>query len=382
MLALRVTLPVALAAAVALGAACGDDDESTNSTSSTATTSNVGGSGAAGGQGPGGTGPGGQGGIGGAGGACVNSLPVDMTPPDKLSQTGLYTEIASKTLNPNVRQFEPQYPLWSDGAVKTRWVYLPECEPIDTTDMDDWDFPVGTRMWKQFELNGQLLETRLIHRFGPGDNDWVKLAYQWNATDSDADALIAGGTDTKGEGWSIPALDGCDRCHGPYPAGGGTPARYLGFGALQLSHTLPGVSLDDLTNEGALSNPPSGPFTVPGTPVDQDALGYLHANCGNCHNSSPNGVVFPTMDLRLTTSDTDPTQTAAYINLVNVMPALFVGQGCNYRVHGGDYADSCIHLRMNTRGNNDQMPPLGTFIVDPAGLSSIEAWIATLPPPT
>jgi hypothetical protein len=141
------------------------------------------------------------------------------------------------------------------------------------------------------------------------------------------------------------------------------------------------VTIGDLISEGVLSDPPSGPFTVPGNAVEQAALGYLHANCGNCHNSTANGVVFPSMDVRLKTSDTDPTTTAAYTNLVNVMPALFVGQGCTYRIHGGDDADSCIHLRMSARGNMDQMPPLGTAIVDTAGVSIIEAWIATLPPP-
>jgi hypothetical protein len=45
--------------------------------------------------------------------------------PAALSQTGLYADIASDTMAPGVVPFTPQFELWSDGAVKRRWMQLP-----------------------------------------------------------------------------------------------------------------------------------------------------------------------------------------------------------------------------------------------------------------
>ena len=36
----------------------------------------------------------------------------------------------------------------------------------------------------------------------------------------------------------------------------------------------------------------------------------------------------------------------------------------------------------DTVPNLNQMPPIGTDLPDPTGIGFIEAWIATLPPPT
>src|SRR5512141_1865735 len=47
------------------------------------------------------------------------------TPPKNLSETGLYSDISTKTIAATNLMFSPQYPLWSDGARKKRWIYLP-----------------------------------------------------------------------------------------------------------------------------------------------------------------------------------------------------------------------------------------------------------------
>ena len=39
----------------------------------------------------------------------------------------------------------PAYELWSDGALKRRWIRLPPDGRIDTSDMDSWVFPIGTQ---------------------------------------------------------------------------------------------------------------------------------------------------------------------------------------------------------------------------------------------
>ena len=82
--------------------------------------------------------------------------------------------------------FEPTYWLWSDGADKRRWFRLPPGTQIDTTGMDHWVFPIGTKLWKEFSLGGVLLETRLIERYGDGPEDYWMGAFVWNADQTDA----------------------------------------------------------------------------------------------------------------------------------------------------------------------------------------------------
>jgi hypothetical protein len=47
---------------------------------------------------------------------------------------GLYSDFASRTVDARNIHFSPQYPLWSDGAGKNRWIYLPPGTAIDASD--------------------------------------------------------------------------------------------------------------------------------------------------------------------------------------------------------------------------------------------------------
>ena len=87
--------------------------------------------------------------------------------PEKLSETELYVDIVQREIHPAIRLFKPQYELWSDGEDKRRWVYIPECEKIDSSNMNDWSFPVGTRFFKEFSVGNKKVETRYIERLGP-----------------------------------------------------------------------------------------------------------------------------------------------------------------------------------------------------------------------
>ena len=49
------------------------------------------------------------------------------------------------------------------------------------------------------------------------------------------------------------------------------------------------------------------------------------------------------------------------------------------RLEGGNIEASAVYIRMHTRGFN-QMPPVGSKVVDLEGLSSIGTWISQLPP--
>ena len=326
--------------------------------------------------GMGGSDEGGGGGEGGAGGRreppCTDTGPlgVDDAPPNLLSETGLYDDIATQTLSPLVATYTPRFPLWSDGADKERYVSLPPC-PIDTSDMDRWRVPVGTRLWKAFVVNGQLVETRLIHRHGPGDDDFWYAAYQWNADHTEATRVPDGVVDANGTEHDIPSVDQCVACHG------GAPERVLSLSALQLSHPGPGVTLATLAADGMLSHPPTTTIDVPGDPTAQAALGYLHANCGNCHHPALSPMTLFSLKLRvadLTVEDTDAFQDAVGV------AALAPMGGATLRIAPGDPSASVVSYRMGQRAPFVQMPSLATDVVDAAGLGAVDAWISSLGP--
>lgn len=201
------------------------------------------------------------------------------TLPRRLSETGLYANAQSLELADGVLAYHPQFPLYSDGSEKRRWIRLPAGSRIDTRDMNDWIFPEGTRVWKEFARDGKRVETRLLEKFGPGEDDWIGLAYVWDQSQRDAVAAPSGAIDVGGTSLDVPASGECMACHR------GRKSRVLGFSAIQLStEANPGeVNLMDLASAGRLTHPPAAPFRVPGNETEQAALGYLHANCSHCH---------------------------------------------------------------------------------------------------
>jgi hypothetical protein len=146
--------------------------------------------------------------------------------------TGLYVDFATKKIDPRNLAYSPQYPLWSDGATKRRWIYLPPGAQIDASDPDVWGFPKGTKVWKEFSFGGRRMETRLIESLGDGEMRFV--AYAWNADESDAALVPPEGLREVAEirpgiRHDIPSVLDCQACHV------NRRAELLGFSALQLS---------------------------------------------------------------------------------------------------------------------------------------------------
>lgn len=312
--------------------------------------------------------------------ACVNTFEIDAALPERLSETGLYLDIESKEVHEALWAFTPSFQLWSDDAAKARFIYLPECESIDTSDMDDWSFPVGTRFFKEFKVGEQRIETRLVERTGPGPYDFLYASYLWN--DEETEATLAsedGVTAAKGTAHNIPSQASCRRCHGSHEKKGGRPSRALGFSALQLSHSDEGTKLDDLIAGGRLTHPPAAPIQLPGDDVVRAALGYLHANCGTCHNGTSDGVPQTDMNLWFDVDETNLEDTSAYRTAVGKDNKIFNDQHVTARVEPGVPETSSIVYRMEQRGNNAQMPPLATHTVDEEGLALVRAWILSLP---
>lgn len=330
-----------------------------------------------------------------AGDSAVLDAPVDSTsamppmPMSTLAATGLFTGInADGTLKfaGGVEPFEPKYALWSDGADKTRWVYLPPGSKIDTSDPDHWSLPVGTKFWKEFSISGKRVETRLIERFGPGPNDFLYAAYWWKPNDAGqaTDASLASPDDgvpsANGTTHDIPARKHCAQCHDALQE------HILGFGALELAHTRPGATVTTLAQAGRFTKPLPSNLDFPGPDaMTKDALGYLHANCGNCHNTTPGVFMIPEprMVLRVfvgqALADTGAYKTALNAEVTKYMHPM--APTIQYRIAGGDAAHSCVSFRMTSLTMTDRMPPIASKVADTRGIAAVNAWIATLPPP-
>ena len=318
------------------------------------------------------------------------------TPPTLLSKTGLLTSVASDgglVLASGVQEYVPLYPLWADGAQKVRWIYLPPGSKIDTTNPDLWSFPEGTKFWKEFDLGGKRLETRLVWKWGPLVDDVLYTTYWWDPeagipNDAENTDTMFGVQNVNGTTHEIPSLNDCQMCHDSLQH------HVLGFGAIELNHNLPGVNINTLIDAGLLTtNPALADLEVPGTGGAQAALGYLHGNCGNCHNDTPgpNAAGVPPgdagMHLRVlvgtkTVQESDAYKTAVNQLATDFMLSLIDGGATAYRIAGGNPADSVIPYVMNQRNNSRyEMPPVGSNFVDDAGVATIGAWIKTLPPP-
>ncbi|KFE68369.1 hypothetical protein [Hyalangium minutum] len=322
--------------------------------------------------------------------ACSSDTPVDPLPPQPnvpcaglqtglesgkapatLSETGLFQDISTRSLAAGVREFSPRYALWSDAAVKRRYVQLPDGCQIDTSDMDHWVLPVGARLWKDFTAEGKLVETRFIARYGTGPKDFILGAYAWRADGSDADYVAYGQTRAQGTGHDIPAAKTCKTCHSYLSE------QALGFSALQLSHEGSGVTLSTLVQEGRLTVAPAAAFKAPGNSVESAALGYLHANCGNCHNST--GIEFNNpFSLRLSVKDVNAADTDTYRTGIGVAVEKFATPGITRRIDPGNPQGSCVYHRMTIRGTEQQMPPTASHLTDPEGLALISEWISSM----
>lgn len=295
--------------------------------------------------------------------------------PERLSDTGLYADLALDQLAADVFAYRPQFGLWSDGADKRRWVSLPAGSVIDTSDMDNWRFPRGSKFWKEFSVAGKRVETRLLYKAGPSDDEWVALSYVWNDAQDEAIAAPWGVVDARGD-HDVPAAGECMACHG------GRKGRVLGFSAIQLAEPKDpaedegsfAIDLRGLIDKQQLSNPPSEPLEIPGNPLERAALGYLHANCSHCHNQArPAAAGARCFDPR---KDYDFTLSANSLDSPQSTPVYRTSLGSAFEPGNPD-GSKAIDL-MSDRGLFKQMPPLATEHVDSKAVANLRAWVAGL----
>ena len=258
-------------------------------------------------------------------GVCLPArTAVDAPLPENLRDTGLFEAGSIERIRAQNVAFTPEFPLWTDGQSKRRWLYLPPGTAIDKSDPDRWEFPRGTRAWKEFSAQGRV-ETRLIERLS--DGSWRFSSYAWNAAGTEATLAPAEGLPRQG----IPSRQDCLACHE------GAPSPILGFSAVQLTGQVAARDANE-----------------------RDALGYLHGNCGHCHNAN----ALEATGLFLAQSAVSPDRSAAATRR--------------------SAAERAPEILRRVRSTNPyvRMPPLGVTVADAHGLQAVERWIHEPPQPT
>lgn len=302
------------------------------------------------------------------------SLPP-VTGPERLSQAGLYSDFAARTLAPEVTPFTVRDPFWSDGADKSRFVLLPPGTKVDTSDMDVWMFPVGTKFFKELRVGGKLIETRMLwkQQADVGTDGWWMAAYVWRDDGSDADVALEGVKNAKGTTHDVPPQEECLKCHMDMGDVG------IGFSAHQLSSSPPGTgTLGKLIAAGRLTNPPPAELAVPGTGVVQQTLAYVHANCGHCHNGRQQVLANQSpIRLNLRASDTTPERTQLSTTTIGVKMKHVLPGDIDTAVVPKDPDKSGLWVRAQRR-DHWAMPPFASKQVDPAS-GVVRDWILQLP---
>lgn len=310
--------------------------------------------------------------------------------PRLLSQSGLYAEAGSSRIDPANMAYSPQYPLWSDGAGKSRWVFLPKGKTIDVRNPDAWVFPVGTKFWKEFSFNGKKVETRLLWR--ASEAAWVYAAYAWRPDQSDAELVEnAGRKETSdiapGISHAIPSIQDCKSCH-ENPS-----TNILGFNALQLSQDrdpnavhaeplLPHMPTLRTLLEQKLIRPlrpefsTSPPRIQAADPRTRAALGYLSTNCGICHQTA-SPIANISLDLRYPYGIPDAGSAPGLKSTLEKLTRSKIPghEGETRAISPGHPEASLILHRMASRRPISQMPPIGSALVDTEALTLLRSWV-------
>ncbi len=328
---------------------------------------------------------------------------ISGTLPGLLSQTGVFSDTPSMTPTGGLIPYSPNVPLWSDGAVKTRWMSVPYSGGLETSDQQigfatngEWTFPTGTIFIKHFalvvdETNPNVpprrLETRLLVRdpFGAV----YGVTYKWRPDNSDAelltgslneDILITNASGVRTQTWYYPSPSDCLACHTPaanyvlgvktrqlngnftYPSSGVTDNQLRTLNRLGL--------LNPAFNESAISNYTKLlALTNQSASAEDRSRSYIDANCAQCHRPGGPG---PTFDARFDTPLVNQ-------NIINGLVLGNLGYDNARVVAPDDIWRSMLYQRANSVNPLIKMPPLARNLVDTNAMAVIAAWINGLP---
>ena len=334
-------------------------------------------------------------------GAGPATLPVDearllaATPATTLSAYHLFADTGARAPNAGVTPYALNTPLFSDYAVKSRFVFTPPGKPAAYVAEGALNFPVGSVLVKTFAYpadfrhpteNVRLIETRLLIHKASG---WVPLTYVWNAAGTEAALMRAGHrtevafTDEKGAetrfSYAVPNVNQCKECHelgdaitpiGPKARNLNGDFAYATGSENQLAHW---TRIGMMTGAPAPSAAPSTPrWDDPHAPLRDRALAYLDANCAHCHN--PRGAA-SNSGLYL-----EFERAAGVARGFGKRPVATgkASADLDFDIAPGQPDKSILVSRMQSREPGVMMPELGRALAHQEGIDLIRAYIAEM----
>ncbi|TXS95265.1 hypothetical protein FV139_05040 [Parahaliea maris] len=314
-------------------------------------------------------------------------------PPDQLSETGLFSSLDTLSPASGLIEYTVNLPFWSDNTVKRRWIAVPENAAIGFAPTGNWDFPIGTIAVKHFEILARegdtssttRLETRVMVLLEQG---WQAFTYRWNSAGTDA-TLLSGRQSEKlqvqtasgeitDQVYTYPSRTDCFRCHTA------VAGRVLGIRTAQINTEFDynagevtdnqlrswnniGLFTEDI---GPTSNYPAYAAVGDDTASLEDrARAYLDVNCAQCHQSG--GTTPAEIDLRFTT----PLANTGLIDTTPLLGTLGIENG--RLIAPGEPGRSILIARVGRR-DAVAMPPLGSHLVDEAGVTLLRRWVESL----
>ncbi|MFC4634925.1 hypothetical protein ACFO3O_13475 [Dokdonia ponticola] len=320
------------------------------------------------------------------------TIDLSSVPFDTLSEYGFFEgDLANLIPNNGVLEYSLINKLFSDYAVKKRFIWMPEGATA-TYDADDTllVFPVGTIIIKNFfydnvlpENTRRIIETRLlIHT----TNGWEFADYIWNETQTEAIYNLDGSNvdimwelngETRSVNYRIPSEAECQTCHktgdtsvpiGPRPQNLNRPFTYTdGSTANQL---------DKWIEEGYLQSVPADVIALidwqdTSAPLKERVRSYFEINCAHCHIEEGHCSYRP---IRL-----DYTSSILDENIgICVEPEEDLGNGISHIIRPTNIGRSAMYFRMNTTAEEVRMPLLGRTLIHDEAITLLEEFINDL----
>lgn len=323
-----------------------------------------------------------------------NSVNVDLAqgPFDKLSDYRFFVgDMKDHIANDGVLPYEPITQLFTDYALKKRFVWLPSGSKANyISDTEILDLPVGSAIIKSFYYDKMLpnndtriLETRIMIRKSTG---WIFAEYEWNDEQTEAYLKMDGVNKsiswiqdgvTMSTDYRLPSETECLICHksNEQPIPIGIKPQHLNKSLQYAEGEM--NQLQKWVSVGYLNGPiPANILTVvdykdESKPLRDRVRSYLDMNCAHCHQENSHCDYRP---MRLAYSETELS-----INMgICVDPEEFIDASLVSIIVPGNATKSMMHFRLASTEESNRMPLLGRSIVHQEAVDLITAFIQSL----
>ncbi len=292
--------------------------------------------------------------------------------PDKLSETGIFANLATQFPSHGVIEYDVNSDGWFDGLKTRHFFAVPNNDTISFADTETWNLPVGSVLVKHLDLPTSdsamsPFETSVLFRQNSGN--WTAANYRWNSAGTDADLVTETVNETVSQYFNgnivniehaVRAGSGCTSCH--IGTGSKEP---LAIDTRQLNKNFDyqGVSDNQINlfkNIGLFTQNINSAQTYDAYPdpentsadTNQRARAYLATNCAHCHDGG-------LMDMNYDTPIID-------MDIMNVQ------RSSVYRMLPFDHTRSLLH---SYQTNDANRMPKGSLVTNLLADQLIADWI-------